>query len=136
MMSDSTICAPATQGIGAIAVIRVSGAESFPIVEKLFHPATAGKVLSQQAPNTIHFGTIRDGVKVVDEVLVSLFKAPHSYTGEDSIEISCHGSRYIQQKILELLVAHGASPARPGEFTQRAFLNGKWISHRLRQWRT
>jgi len=106
-------------------VIRVSGPQSFPIVEKLFHPASPGKILSQQAPNTIHFGTIREADRVVDEVLVSLFKSPHSYTGEDSIEISCHGSVYIQQKILELLVAHGALPARPGEFTQRAFLNGK-----------
>ena len=112
MMNESTICAPATQGTGAISVIRVSGADSFPIVEKLFHPASPGKVLSQQAPNTIHFGTIRDGSDVVDEVLVSLFKAPHSYTGEDSIEISCHGSSYIQQKILELLVANGHS--QPG----------------------
>ncbi len=112
MISDNTICAPATQGIGAIAVIRVSGADSFAIVEKLFHPATSGKILSQQPPNTIHFGTIHEGDMVVDEVLVSLFKAPHSYTGEDSIEISCHGSVYIQQKILELLVAHGARPAR------------------------
>ncbi len=125
MMNESTICAPATQGNGAISVIRVSGAESFPIVEKLFHPASPGKLLSSQAPNTIHFGTIREGDKIVDEVLVSLFKSPHSYTGEDSIEISCHGSVYIQQRILELLVASGARPARPGEFTQRAFLNGK-----------
>jgi tRNA modification GTPase len=125
MMNESTICAPATHGSGAIAVIRVSGAESFPIVEKLFHPSTSEKLLSLQAPNTIHFGTIREGEKIVDEVLISLFKSPHSYTGEDSIEISCHGSAYIQQKILELLVAHGARPARPGEFTQRAFLNGK-----------
>ncbi len=125
MMNDYTICAPATHGIGAISVIRVSGTESFPIVEKLFHPATPGKILSQQNPNTIHYGTIRDGEKIVDEVLLSLFKTPHSYTGEDSIEISCHGSAYIQQKIMELLVASGAQPARPGEFTQRAFLNGK-----------
>ncbi len=125
MEYPSTICAPATHGSGAIAVIRVSGSESFPIVEKLFHPATSGKILSLQAPNTIHLGTILEGEKVVDEVLVSLFRSPHSYTGEDSIEISCHGSTYIQQRILELLVAHGARPARPGEFTQRAFLNGK-----------
>ena len=114
MIYDHTICAPATQGSGAIAIIRVSGPESFPIVEKLFHPASSGKLLSQQPPNTIHYGTISNGAKVVDEVLVSLFKAPHSYTGEDSIEISCHGSPYIQQKILELLVAHGAKPAKAG----------------------
>ena len=125
MVSESTICALATPGSGAIAVLRISGPDSIAIVEKLFHPVTEGKVLVKQPPNTIHFGTIQDGDKEVDEVLVSLFKAPHSYTGEDSIEISCHGSPYIQQKILELLVAQGARPARAGEFTQRAFLNGK-----------
>ena len=125
MVSETTICALATPGTGAIAVIRVSGPESYSIVGKLFHPAAEGKKLSEQQPNTIHLGTIHDGEKLVDEVLVSLFRAPHSYTGEDLIEISCHGSPYIQQKILELLVTHGATPARPGEFTQRAFMNGK-----------
>jgi tRNA modification GTPase len=125
MSFDSTICALATPGHGAIAVIRVSGTDAIGITEAIFEPATSGKQLAEQAPNTIHFGTIQKGREVVDEVLVSLFKAPHSYTGEDSIEISCHGSPYIQQQILEQLVSHGAEPARPGEFTQRAFLNGK-----------
>jgi tRNA modification GTPase len=125
MSLDSTICALATPGIGAIAVIRVSGPDAIGIAEAIFRPGSAGKRLSDQQPNTIHFGTIQNGEEVVDEVMVSLFRAPHSYTGEDSIEISCHGSPYIQQKILELLLAHGAQPARPGEFTQRAFLNGK-----------
>ncbi len=125
MNSETTICALATPGTGAIAVIRMSGPDSIPLIEKVFHPATKGKKLSGQQPNTIHFGTIQDGNNVIDEVLISLFRAPHSYTGEDSIEISCHGSPYIQQKILEVLVAKGAVPARAGEFTQRAFLNGK-----------
>jgi len=125
MHLETTICALATPGHGAISVIRVSGSGAIDIVENIFQPATEGKQLHGQAPNTIHFGTIQKEGKVVDEVLVSLFKAPHSYTGEDSVEISCHGSPYIQQKILELLVARGASPAKPGEFTQRAFLNGK-----------
>jgi len=125
MSFDSTICALATPGHGAIAVIRVSGPKAIKITETIFEPATRGKVLEEEHPNTIHFGTINEGKKIIDEVLVSLFKAPHSYTGEDSIEISCHGSPYIQQKILELLVSHGAEAARPGEFTQRAFLNGK-----------
>jgi len=125
MSFDSTICALATPGHGAIAVIRISGPDAIGITESVFQPATTGKLLKEQQPNTIHFGTIRNGEEVVDEVLVSLFRAPHSYTGEDSIEISCHGSPYIQQRILELLVSHGAEPARPGEFTQRAFLNGK-----------
>jgi tRNA modification GTPase len=125
MQLEATICALATPGHGAISVIRVSGPQAIEIVESIFQPAKVGKLLKKQAPNTIHFGTIQNEGALVDEVLVSLFKAPHSYTGEDSLEISCHGSPYIQQKILELLVAHGASPAKPGEFTQRAFLNGK-----------
>jgi len=125
MRAESTICALATSGTGAIAVIRVSGPDSIRIVESIFQSATEGKGVASQPPNTIHYGTIADKDVVVDEVLLSLFKAPHSYTGEDSIEISCHGSPYIQQKILELLVAGGAQPAMPGEFTKRAFLNGK-----------
>lgn len=125
MISDSTICALATSGNGAIAVIRVSGPRSIEIGDAIFKTASAGKQLALQQPNTIHFGTIQHKEELVDEVLVSLFRAPHSYTGEDSIEISCHGSPYIQQRILELLLAHGAEPARPGEYTQRAFLNGK-----------
>ncbi len=90
--SETTICALATSGSGAIAVIRVSGHEAIGIVERLFIPATEGKILSEQAPNTIHFGTICENEVIIDEVLLSLFKAPHSYTGEDSIEISCHAS--------------------------------------------
>ena len=125
MVGERTICAPATRGTGAIAVIRVSGPDTYAIVEKLFRPATPGKIVSEQPANTIHLGTIHDGEILIDEVLVSLFRAPHSYTGEDAIEISCHGSPYIQQRILELLVSQGAHPARAGEFTQRAFLNGK-----------
>ncbi|MFT4033445.1 MAG: tRNA uridine-5-carboxymethylaminomethyl(34) synthesis GTPase MnmE [Siphonobacter sp.] len=119
----STICALATPpGVGAIAVIRVSGPESFPIVQTLFR----GKNLAEQASHTIHFGTIRDEKgQVVDEVLISLFKNPHSYTREDSIEISCHGSGFIIQKILRLLLKKGCQMAQPGEFTQRAFLNGQ-----------
>jgi tRNA modification GTPase len=125
MITDTTICALATSGHGAIAIIRVSGPDTYPILEKIFVPVTQGKVISVQPPNTIHLGTIQDGDTLIDEVLLSLFRAPHSYTGEDSIEISCHASPYVEQKILELLVQHGATPAKPGEFTQRAFLNGK-----------
>jgi len=125
MISENTICAVATSGSGAIAVIRVSGPDCFLIVEKIFHPASGTKTFANLPPNTIHYGTINNGDEIIDEVLVSLFKAPHSYTGEDVIEISCHGSLYIQQKIMELLIRHGALPAGPGEFTQRAFLNGK-----------
>ena len=121
-MNLETIVALATPaGVGAIAVIRVSGSETFPIVDKLFR----GKNLEKKPSHTIHFGTIRDGELIVDEVLVSLFKAPASYTREDTIEISCHGSDYIIQKILKLIIREGARLATPGEFTQRAFLNGQ-----------
>jgi tRNA modification GTPase len=123
--TETTICALATPGTGAISVIRVSGPGTYPIVGRIFRPATEGKQIAEQPPQTIHFGYIYDGDTMVDEVLLSLFRAPHSYTGEDSIEISCHGSAFIQQKILELLVSGGAVPARAGEFTQRAFLNGR-----------
>jgi len=125
MLSETTICALATPGHGAISVIRLSGPKAIEIAESIFKASVQGKVLKDQAPNTIHFGTIQKDGEIVDEVLLSLFKAPHSYTGEDSVEISCHGSPYIQQRILELLVAAGATPAKAGEFTQRAFLNGK-----------
>jgi tRNA modification GTPase len=121
-MNTDTIVALATPaGVGAIAVIRVSGSETFLIVNELFK----GKNLEKQASHTIHFGTIRDGEMIVDEVLVSLFKAPSSYTREDTIEISCHGSEFIIQKILRLIIREGARLATPGEFTQRAFLNGQ-----------
>jgi tRNA modification GTPase len=123
--NGETICAPATGNGGAIAVIRMSGPESIPIAEKIFVPAGKRNKLSEQSGNTILFGEITDGSEVIDEVLLSIFRAPHSYTGEDSTEISCHGSAFIQKRILELLIKNGAIPARPGEFTQRAFLNGK-----------
>lgn len=122
MIHSETICAVATPaGVGAIGVIRVSGSETLPIVNKIFR----GKNLEKQASHTIHFGTIRDGEMIVDEVLVSLFKAPSSYTREDTIEISCHGSDFIIQKILKLMLKEGARLAHAGEFTQRAFLNGQ-----------
>jgi tRNA modification GTPase len=122
---EETICAPATSGGGAIAIIRISGAQSFSICSRIFFPSDINIRLSEQRGYSIVYGEIRSADEIIDDVLVSVFRAPHSYTGEDSIEISCHASRYIQQKILELLVSNGASPASPGEFTQRAFLNGK-----------
>jgi tRNA modification GTPase len=124
MPLTDTICAVATPpGVGAIAVLRVSGPRAFPAVQALFR----GKVLAEQSSHTIHFGTLRDPADgaVVDEVLVSLFKAPRSYTREDVIELSCHGSDYLVQRILRLLLAQGCRLAQPGEFTQRAFLNGQ-----------
>ena len=119
-MNSETICALATAPGGALGIIRVSGSQSLEILSRVF-----SKDLSNAEPNTIHYGHIKADKEVVDEVLVSVFRAPHSYTGEDSVEISCHGSRYILNKVLELLIQHGCRMANPGEFTQRAFLNGK-----------
>lgn len=119
---DDTIVALATPpGIGAIGVIRISGKIAIPIADKLF-PA---KNLQQQATHTLHVGLLKHGDEVLDEVVVSLYKGPRSYTGEDVVEISCHGSPFVQQKVMEAIAAAGARPAKPGEFTQRAFLNGK-----------
>jgi len=126
MMDESTICAISTSpGVGAIAVIRLSGNDAVAIAEQVFQSPKNDKKLTDQKPNTLHFGKIVCKDEVLDEVVVALFKAPHSFTGEDIVEISCHGSVYIQQKILEILVEKGARLALPGEFTQRAFLNGK-----------
>ena len=119
---EDTIVALATPpGIGAIGVIRVSGRSSFKIVNQLF----TGKDLCAQESHTLHVGVLKEGEEQLDEVVVSLFRGPRSYTGEDVIEISCHGSPYVQQRVLQALVAHGARLAKAGEFTQRAFLNGK-----------
>ena len=120
-MNETIVALATPAGVGAIAVIRISGSETFTIINKLFR----GKNLENQPSHTIHFGTIREGEMIIDEVLVSLFKAPASYTREDTIEISCHGSDYIIQKILKLIIREGARLANAGEFTQRAFLNGQ-----------
>lgn len=118
---DTIVAIATAQGLGAIAVIRISGKDSFKIVNSIF-PA---KDLSMQQSHTLHFGVLKDNKDIIDEVVVAIFKGPHSYTGEDVIEISCHGSTYIQQKILETVIIKGARLALPGEFTQRAFFNGK-----------
>jgi tRNA modification GTPase len=123
--SDETICAPATAIGGAIAVIRISGKESLSICGKIFYPADKSIKLSDQKGYTVVFGEIRSNETVIDEVLLTVFRAPHSYTGENASEISCHASPYIVRKILSLLIDSGAVPADPGEFTRRAFLNGK-----------
>lgn len=126
MLDQNTICAIATPpGMGAIATIRLSGEKAIEIADTVFQSPNPNKKLSDQKPNTLHFGTISENSELIDEVVVSLFRAPHSFTGEDVVEITCHGSVYIQQRILQLLIAKGARMARPGEFTQRAFLNGK-----------
>ena len=122
VFSSDTICALATpNGSGAIGIIRISGAKAIEITEQFF-----SKKLANQASHTIHFGTFRDtNQSIVDEVLVSIFKEGKSFTGEESVEISCHGSSYILQQILALLTQAGCRLAEPGEFTQRAFMNGK-----------
>lgn len=125
LKDETTICAPATSGGGAIAVIRISGPQSIGICERIFVPADRKLDLKKQKGFTIVLGDIQWENEIIDEVLLSVFRAPHSFTGEDSAEISCHASPYIQQKIMELLIRNGAVAAKPGEFTQRAFLNGK-----------
>ncbi|MCH6200649.1 tRNA uridine-5-carboxymethylaminomethyl(34) synthesis GTPase MnmE [Aquiflexum sp. LQ15W] len=120
---EDTIVALATpQGVGAIAVIRLSGKDAIKITNTVFK----GKDLEKQASHTVHFGTIRDGDKIIDEVLVSIFIAPKSFTKENVVEISTHGSSYIVNQVLKLLIRYGARPAKPGEFTQRAFLHGQF----------
>ena len=126
MIDTATICAIATPpGNGAISVLRLSGKRSYEIAAKIMRFPSGEKKLGQLPANSIHLVNIVSGEEIIDEVLISLFRAPNSYTGEDLIEISCHGALYIQQKILELLVDAGARLAEPGEFTMRAFLNGK-----------
>ena len=126
-MNTDTICALATATGGAICIVRVSGHNAIPIADSLFRPATNNaKSLADAKANTLHYGSIinTEG-EVVDDVIVSVFRHPHSYTGEDSVEISCHGSRYITNTIIQLLIEHGCRQANPGEYTQRAFINGK-----------
>jgi tRNA modification GTPase len=119
---DDTIVAIATpQGIGAIGVIRLSGYNAITIINELF----PSKNLAQQLSHTLHVGLLKENSKVIDEVVISLFKNPKSYTGEDVVEISCHGSPFVQQQVVQACIRKGARLAKPGEFTQRAFLNGK-----------
>lgn len=125
---DTTIVAPATGTGGAISVIRISGKDSFTLLNKIFRPKgkeAKAMDMAEAEGFRIIYGDIVEDDEIIDDVLVSFFRSPNSYTGEDSVEISCHASPYILQKILQMLVIRGASPARPGEFTQRAFLNGK-----------
>lgn len=122
--ADNIVALATPSGTGAIAVIRVSGPDAMALVDNIFQ-SIKGKKLKDQKTHTIHLGHIVDGKKVLDEALVSIFKAPHSYTGENVVEISCHGSPFIQQQIIQLLLRNGCRTASAGEFTLRAFLNGK-----------
>ena len=122
---EECICALATPAGGAIGIIRLSGNNAITITDQVF-TAASGKSLADAKPNTLHYGEIKDkNGNTIDDVMVSVFKAPHSYTGEDSTEISCHGSRYILQQVMQCLIQAGCRHAQPGEYTRRAFMNGK-----------
>ena len=125
MIQNDTIVALASpSGAGAIAVIRVSGSDAIVVSNSIFN-SVSGKDITKQKTHTLHLGHIVDGTKIIDQVLLSVFKGPNSYTGENTIEISCHGSTYIQQQIIQLLLRKGCRMANAGEFTLRSFLNGK-----------
>ena len=126
MYREDTIAAIATPGSGSgIGVIRISGENAIEVADKIFQPKNRNKRLPEQPTYTIHYGNIVDGDKLLDEVIVLLMRGPHSYTAEDTVEIDCHGGTFIMRKILELVIRNGARPAEPGEFTKRAFLNGR-----------
>lgn len=126
MINQDTICAISTApGSGGVAVIRISGPEAITICDTVFVAKAEGKNLQTQKAYTLRYGSIRRGTELIDDVLVAVFHAPHSFTGEETVEITCHGSVYIQQQILQLLIEKGCRSALPGEYTQRAFLNGK-----------
>ena len=123
--NDTIIALATAYGVGAIAVIRLSGEDAIDLVSDYFQGRSKSKVLKDQKSHTVHLGLIKDGDRTLDEVLTTIFRAPHSYTGENVVEISCHGSTFIQQEILQLFLKKGARHADAGEFTLRAFLNGK-----------
>ena len=125
MLNDNTIIAISTPtGIGAISIVRLSGDKALEIVDVFFKNKSKKKLINQKT-NTSHYGQIVDKGTLIDEVIVTIYKNPNSFTGEDTVEISCHGSKYIQQKILHLFIKNGVAPAKPGEFSLRSFLNGK-----------
>lgn len=126
MYKSDTIAAIATaMSSSGIGIIRISGEDAFSIADRIFVSRKEGKRLSDQDTYTIHYGNIADGDEIIDEVIVLLMRGPHSYTAEDTVEIDCHGGVYVMRKILELVIREGARPAEPGEFTKRAFLNGR-----------
>ena len=125
-MIKDTIAAIATaMSSSGIGIVRMSGPDSFDIIDKIFQPKKVGKKLSNEKGYSLHYGFIKDGEDLIDEVLVLAMRGPHSYTAEDTIEIDCHGGVYVVKKILETVIKYGARVADPGEFTKRAFLNGR-----------
>ena len=131
--NTSTICAIATASGGAIGIVRVSGPESISIVNSIFKGRNS---LTDALPYSANYGIITDGEQIIDQVLVTIFRAPASYTGEDSAEISCHGSSFILRSVLNLLIKRGCTLATPGEYTMRAFVNGRWTFAKPRLWQT
>ncbi len=125
-MAEDTIAAISTAvGTAGIGIVRISGRDAIKIADRIYVSGKKDKKLADQAPNTIHYGFVRDQNEIIDEVLVTLLRAPHSYTAEDTVEINCHGGAYALKKVLEAAIRNGARPAEPGEFTKRAFLNGR-----------
>lgn len=125
-MREDTIAAIATaMANSGIGIVRMSGEDSLKIIDKVYKSKRGDKVLSRMPSHTIHYGYICDGEKIIDEVMVIIMKAPNSYTAEDTIEIDCHGGPLVMKRILETVIKYGARPAEPGEFTKRAFLNGR-----------
>lgn len=125
-MNSDTIAAIATaMSPSGIGIIRISGEDALPVIDRIYRSKYGHKKLSLCESHTIHYGYIYDDNEMVDEVMVLLMKAPHSYTKEDTVEIDCHGGVYVMKRILETVIRHGARPAEPGEFTKRAFLNGR-----------
>ena len=122
-ITDTIAAISSAAGNSGIGIIRVSGDESIEIVDKIFQPKNKKKTLTQVESHTVHYGHIADGDKTLDQVLVIVMKNPHSYTGEDTVEIDCHGGMLILKKVLDLVIKNGARCAEPGEFTKRAFLN-------------
>ena len=125
MITDTIVALATPSGVGAIGIVRLSGEKSIEICNEVFKSVKGDKNLREQKSHTLHFGTINDGNRIIDEVLVSIFKGTTSYTGETSVEVSCHGSQYILQEVINLFIRKGARMAKAGEFTLRAFTNGK-----------
>ena len=125
-MKTDTIAAVATgMSNGGISIVRISGEDAFDIIDRIYRSKSGKKILSEQQSHTVHYGYIYDGEKLIDEVLVVIMKAPNTYTREHVVEINCHGGITVTRKVLETVIKYGARTAEPGEFTKRAFLNGR-----------
>ncbi|MBQ8650118.1 MAG: tRNA uridine-5-carboxymethylaminomethyl(34) synthesis GTPase MnmE, partial [Flavobacteriales bacterium] len=124
LINDTIVALSSPAGVGAIAIVRLSGSRAIEIVDSVFYKSS-GKKLTDVASHTAHFGVIKDGDEVIDEVVVTVYRSPRSFTGEDTVEVSCHGSTYIQNALIQLFIRQGARMASAGEFTRRAFVSGR-----------